>query len=165
MQTFSTLPEYTTLCNLKCSSYTCCLWVVRERISRIHTISTVVSKFDRLDFSWLQHAEPVTACAAYCTRRCTKHASVIWTKWNGNWEWGGPSPGSHRHCGSHSSVAAPPISVRQGWWWTFRALPLTFDFVLLWIFVADDDMNSYMLFVGLFLYIVRSHFCKVKQQH
>ena len=27
----------------------------------------------------------------YCNRRCTEHAPLIWTNWNNNWEWSGPS--------------------------------------------------------------------------
>jgi len=27
----------------------------------------------------------------YCKRRCTKHASPIWTNWNSNWERSAPS--------------------------------------------------------------------------
>ena len=65
--------------------------------------------------------------------------------------------GSRRHCGSHSSVTSSPISVRQGCWWTFWAQSKTFVIVLLVIFVAEiDDIKSYMLYVGLFLHIVRS---------
>ena len=33
----------------------------------------------------------ITECAEYCTRRCTKHASLIWTNWNSDWERSEPS--------------------------------------------------------------------------
>ena len=32
---------------------------------------------------WIQL---ITACWEYCKRRCTKHASLIWTNWNSDWE-------------------------------------------------------------------------------
>jgi len=48
---------------------------------------------------WIQL---ITACGAYCKRRCTKYASLIWTNWNSNSERSGPS-WTH---GSYSSVAS-----------------------------------------------------------
>jgi len=50
--------------------------------SRIYLIVTVASKFTRFEFSWM------IACEKYCKRRCrpTKHALLIWTKRNSNWE-------------------------------------------------------------------------------
>jgi len=49
------------------------------------------------------------------------------------------------------SGASLPTSVRQGRWWTSS---LTFVTVLLVTFVADvDDVNSYALLVGLFLFL------------
>ena len=33
----------------------------------------------------------ITACAKYCKTRCIKHASLIWTNWNSDWERSGPN--------------------------------------------------------------------------
>jgi len=32
----------------------------------------------------------ITKCGYYC-KRCTKYASLIWTNWNSDWKWHGPS--------------------------------------------------------------------------
>ena len=127
-------------------------WHVRERNCRIYPTSNVTSKFPRFEPSWL-----------LCARNTARKGVQSTYHWSGRTERatenGVDQAGSRRHCGSHSSVASSPISVRQGWWQTFWAPSLTFVIVLLvlMISVADvDDMNSYALFVRLFLHIVRS---------
>jgi len=51
----------------------------------------------------------VCVCEDYGKKKCTKHASLIWTNWNSDWEQSGaitPTAGLCHHCGSHSSVAS-----------------------------------------------------------
>jgi len=53
--------------------------VVNDRNSIIYPTSTVASKFATFESSWLQSMWNTA-------KRCTKHASRIWTNWNGDWE-------------------------------------------------------------------------------
>ena len=121
----------------------------------VHVVISVVRK-KTLEFIPPQLCLPnspvriqlITACGKCCKRRCTKHTSLIWTNRNGDWERRGSSWVTSS-LGSHSSVtSSPAISLRQGSWWTFRAVSLTFVSILLVLMLA----NSFMLFVGLFLY-------------
>jgi len=97
---FFTSPEkclYTTLWNLG----TCYHWVVTKRNSRIHPILTMASKFARFEFSW-----------KYCKRRCTEHASLMWSylfttdKWLPQW----------RHGQTWPTLFSVAVSVRSDHW-------------------------------------------------
>ena len=72
------------LVKLKCSLPTCYHWVVREKNSRIYFTLTAASIFARFESIWLQRM-------GNTTRRVTKHASLISTNWNSDWEQSGPS--------------------------------------------------------------------------
>jgi len=52
--------------------------------TRLNTVSDCASKFTRFESSWLQRGK----CRK---RRCTKHTSLSWMNWNGEWEQSGPS--------------------------------------------------------------------------
>jgi len=64
-------------------AHACYHWVVKERNSRIYPTTPVVSKFARIESSWLQRV-------CYC-KKCPKHASLIWTNCNSDWEWNEPA--------------------------------------------------------------------------
>jgi len=89
---------------------------------------------------WIQL---IPVSGEYCKRSCTKHASLICTNWNIDWEWGGPS----RRAVITSSLWQPflsglPIGMCQGWCWTFWALSLTVVIVLLVVFVVTDGAET-----------------------
>ena len=66
----------------------------------------------------------ITACVKFCEIKCTKHVSLIWTKWMSDWE--RSSQAESHHCGSHLSVASSPQRASDGPVWTFWAPSLTF---------------------------------------
>ena len=73
---------YTTLWNLKCSSHTCCHWVVTGRNPRIYPTSTVASKFARFESSWLQHVRTVAGeLYKICITDLDELKQRLWTEW------------------------------------------------------------------------------------
>ena len=74
------------LVNLKCSSRKCYHWAVRQKNSRILSLTSTA----RLQIRQIRN-QLITACREYCKRKCTKHASLIWTNWTSDWERSGPS--------------------------------------------------------------------------
>ena len=91
--------SYTTLWNLKCSLRSCYHCTVRERNSRINSISTVVSKFARFESSWLQRVGNTAREGVQ-----NMHHESGWTETAT--ENGVDQAGSCCHCSGHSSVAS-----------------------------------------------------------